>query len=146
MENSSLKYGIAAGLLTIIFYTVVYMIDRSLFFSPIVHWSSFLFYIYFMAVAWKDAGKPEDFRESLKIMFVIYLIANAIYYIFYYLIFKVVDPDIVEIQKEMMVSRGMDIEGINFDLNFTQLILGYASSCIGGFVIAAITAYLVKKL
>ena len=57
-----------------------------------------------------------------------------------------VDPSLIETQKELMVQKDVDIEGIDFAMTITRALFDFCWGCIGGFVLSTITAFFATRL
>ena len=142
-------YGIYAGLATIACYLIFYAISPEL----MIQWgqwinvSTLAFYIMAMYIAiWK--ANHTDFRLSLREGFTVFIVANALYSLFYYVMFKYFDPKLVDLQFEMMQSRGWT-KGVikREDVMITSggVFFNYAFSLIGGFILSAIVVWVVNR-
>ena len=117
MKNQhAIKFGILAGIGTIIFLFLFYWIDRKLMLSPSVIWSTFFLYLLGMYMACveerKDNGGYLAFKDALKAAFLVYVVANIIYYSYNYLLFNFIDPEMLGIQKEYMITSIEELEGL----------------------------------
>ncbi|MFM9947072.1 MAG: DUF4199 domain-containing protein [Saprospiraceae bacterium] len=142
-------YGIYAGLATIACYLIFYAISPEM----MIKWglwinlSTLAFYIFAMYIAIWNAGH-SDFRLSLREGFTVFIVANALYSLFYYVMFKYFDPKLVDLQFEMMQSRGWT-KGVikREDVMITPggVFFNYAFSLIGGFILSAIVVWVVNR-
>lgn len=98
-----------------------------------------------MVKGWKNVGSPEDFRSSLKTMFFVYVVANIVYYIFFYVLLNFIDPGLIDIQRELMIAREVDLEGISLEMTLTKGLFDFCWSCIGGFFLSAIMAFIANR-
>ena len=163
MNTHSLRFGILAGIGTIAILLSIYFIDKKLVFSPGIVSSTIFFYIVGMTMAAteqrKDQGGFISFKEALRASFIVWLIANAIYHLFNYLQFNFFDPALLIIQKEQsleLLEQNPNLFGEEFKeamitnieqttYNFGEAISAYIVSLIGGFIIAAIIARIVRR-
>jgi len=108
MNTHSTKFGLIAGIGTVLILLSAYFIDKKLQLSPGVVWSTSIFYIVGMAMAAieerKDNGGFISFKEALKAAFIVFMIANAIYHIFNYFHFNYFDPEMLQIQKDVVLE------------------------------------------
>ena len=88
MSNQGVKYGLLGGVVVVFYFLLLYFINRDLFFSPLLQWSSLGFYLLFM---WQASrvdcaanGVSRDFREILRTPFVVFILINLCYWLFYY--------------------------------------------------------------
>ena len=145
----AVKYGIVIGLITIVLYLVSYMISLDLFLSTGLYYFTLLLYIagmYFLAKK-EVAGGARHFRDIVRPLFICFLVANLIYYIFYYIMITYVNPDIYEMQATRLASGLEKLNVRQMDTTFTMgaYILTYFQTAIGGFIIAALIAYTQKQ-
>ena len=147
MKSTGLKFGFLTGLITVAYFTAFYLINPRLMLHPVVWWSSLLFYLAGMYYAIErqqaEGGELLSFRAAITPAFQVFVIANALFFIFYYLLFAVVDPSLVTIQEEMMKARADWLDGADLpDLTVTlkKTFFDFAYSLIGGFVLAAMVA------
>ncbi len=161
MNTHSTKFGLIAGIGTVLILLSAYFIDKKLQLSPGVVWSTSIFYIVGMAMAAieerKDNGGFISFKEALKAAFIVFMIANAIYHIFNYFHFNYFDPEMLQIQKDVVLetletgvfSEEMTeqmiagTEDIKYDLLTT--VSQYIMSLVFGFLLAAIIARFVRR-
>ena len=87
----SLKYGQMAGGSVVLYFLLFYFLDKESMLKIWVAASSMFIYVFFMAKAVNDQRKLQEgiisFREAISVAFLTFIIANAIYYIFYFLTF-----------------------------------------------------------
>ncbi len=161
MNAHSTKFGLIAGIGTVLILLTAYFVDKKLQLSPGVVWSTIIFYIVGMAMAAieerKDNGGFISFKAALKAAFIVWMIANAIYHAFNYFHFNYFDPEMIQIQKdyvletlnagvfneemtEQMAARTEEIE-----YGIITTLRGYIMSLVFGFLLAAIIARLVRR-
>jgi hypothetical protein len=158
-DNSGITYGLLAGMAVVGYFLLFYFIDAQWMLSAGVTWSSLLIYLLFMVFACrKDVAEKEEpsFRVFLRSAFTVFVIANASYYLFYYLMFNVFDPSLADVQRDMLeasLARNENIltpaikktieeqiQGDDFGVSFKDTFFGFAWGLIGGFILAAIVA------
>ncbi len=158
--NESVKYGLLAAGLTILYLLAFYAVDPRMMLSSGILWSALIIYVVFMVLACRQrqlrSGGHLAFKEALQSAFLVYVIANAGYYLFYYLMFNVFDPELAVVQREVMLEN---IESMDRFLDEQQreellrslqeqdlrigpwsLLLSFGQGLIGGFVIALVIA------
>jgi len=110
------------------------------------------------AMKWTFRQEEEvDFKKVLRSGFVVYLIANLLYYLFYYFIHRQ-DPQLAELQKELMrewlpritprdkLQKAMEtLEAADFSVTPGAAFFSYMRSAIGGFLLAAGLAWIVLR-
>ncbi|MBK7873584.1 MAG: DUF4199 domain-containing protein [Saprospiraceae bacterium] len=106
-NNIALKYGLIAGVGVVAYFLLFYMNNVKLFFNPVVAWSSLIIYIAGMVKACVDQRKMQDFpfKDALRTAFLTFTITSVTYYAFNYLLYNVFDPELVEVQKEILVAQ-----------------------------------------
>jgi hypothetical protein len=164
MKNShAIKFGVFAGLGTLMFLFLFYWIEKQLMLSPGVIWSTMFLYILGMYMAGVESRKENggfiDFKTALKAAFLVYVIANGIYHLYNYVLYNFLDPDMLNVQKAFLENNMEQIEGMmgedwakqfregidKLNYNMADVISAYISSLIGGFLLAAIIARIVRK-
>ncbi len=165
IKNISLRYGLIAGVGTVAYFLLFYFINPRLMFSPWVSWSSLLL---FMAGMWygckafyEEQKERSSFRLYIREAFAVYVVANLVYYVFYYLLIDVFDPSLVSIQAEMgmeSLERNKErldpkqyeqiketLENKDLCLKLNDVFLAFGNSAIGGFIIALSVAGIFNK-
>ncbi|MFK7808218.1 MAG: DUF4199 domain-containing protein [Saprospiraceae bacterium] len=150
--NPSKKYGIIAGVATVGYMLLFYLIDRTLILNMKVYWSSLLIYFICMYKACMEIRSSHEnevlhLKDAIRASFITFLIANAIFYIFYYILLNFVDPDLVKLQVEIAQQMYLDIMGEErakpmldrmeeegFEMTFSKTFFEYAKGAIAGFV------------
>lgn len=144
--------------------TVLWMLDKELLWNPWAINAGWLPYFFFVFVGVKNYSieNPEaEFRDLVREGFVVYLIAQILYYLFYYLLFFELDPTLIELQVEVELrlleeSRGILGEERADEMMRTlqdaaekpspgSLFRQFVPSLLPGFMLAAIYALIVKK-
>ncbi len=159
MKNGALKYGMIAGTGTLCWFLFFYVSDKELMLSPWVYYASFGLYFWAMYAAMRRSLQRGEsaFREVLRTGFVVYLLANLFYYLFYAFI-NHWDPVLAELQKEMMrewlpsitpkdklQAALKALEESDFKVRPKDAFFSYMRSAIGGFVLAAGLAWLTLR-
>ncbi len=157
MKQNIIKNGIIAGVAAIGYALLFYYTRKEWLFTGSYTFSSLIIYLFFMHQAAKKVAK-EDFNVVLKAAFGVFVLANAIYYAFDYALFNIIDPSLVDIQKEEMIqyyssaSKSVEeqntlIQGIQ-DAQYHQfkgISFSFAKGAIGGFGLAILITYLLKR-
>lgn len=162
-DNHAVKFGMLAGLGTIIFLFLFYWIDKKLILSPEIIWSTMLLYLIGMYMAAVEERKANggyiDFKTALRAAFIVWIVANAIYHTFNYALYNFLDAEMLTIQKQYMRDNMGNLEGFlgeenyevfmanieNMNYNFFTVLTAYVSALIGGFIIAAIIGRMVRR-
>lgn len=136
-----------AGVLTVGYFLLFYFINRALLLNPWVWWGSLTIYLVFMFRVVQQLDTTA-FRQSLQGAFLVFVIANAIFYLFYYLLFSVFDPGLVDLQGELLEGNPL-WEGGNTELDLSvtmgRVIFSFAYSLIGGFILALLVSAVARK-
>ena len=162
MSKNARNYGVLAGVVTIALMLLVYQFDKATMLSRLVYWPSLIIYIAFMYKACLEERKSHGgfltFQDGLRTAFGTFLIANLIFYVFYYVMFNYVDPGLVSIQAEtfrayadaMEPGQAKDmmkaIEKQGFEVTLSSAMLGFAKGAIGGFLLSLIIGGLTKRI
>jgi hypothetical protein len=165
MNNNILKFGLLAGIGASAYLFLFYAADPRLMLSPWVTWSSMIIYVAAMVKATlleREAAEGDFFfREAVRPAFGVYVIAQVIYTLFNYVLYNYVNTDLVEIQRELMITQAQDfaqkfgradleeqitnISVEDLQVNFKNSFLGFMWSLIGGFVLSSLIALGIKR-
>ena len=149
MNSKTRNYGILAGAGTVIYLLLFYFVNKSYFVNGLVTWSSLIIYLVFMYKAIIDErnerGGDIEFKDAVRPAFLVYVIANLIYYSFLYSMFNFFYPELVEIQREMMEKMGLETEGNNLNMTLSMTFFAFIQSLIAGFAFSAILAAILKR-
>ena len=139
-QKQGIINGIAAGILTVGVFLLFYFIDRALLLNAWVWWGSLAIYLIFMFRTLRQVN-TTSFRDSLQAVFLVFILANAAFYLFYYLLFSVFDPGLVDLQRQLLAEHPMWQEG-NSDADLsvtpTRTLFSFIYSLIGGFILSLI--------
>ncbi|MEO0876781.1 MAG: hypothetical protein AAFY48_19450, partial [Bacteroidota bacterium] len=76
--------------------------------------------------------------------FLTFVIANALFYLYYYFLFAVFDPELVDLQAELLRENGQDpADAIAPTIKST--FFAYAQSLIFGFALAAAIGFILSR-
>ncbi len=165
LSNKAVRYGLIAGIGVIAYFLLFYFISPRLMFNPWVYWASLGIYLALMWKALQDereeAEGPLLFRDGLRTAFLIFVIANFCYYLFYYILFGLADPGLIELQKTVMLeSLGQasnllpaeqqeemrrSLESGGLDITPGRVFFTFVRSLIGGFILSAGMAVVVGR-
>lgn len=159
----SISYGIIAGVATVGYYLLFYFIDRASFFDLYIWWGGLLPMLLFMwfggAAQRKANGGELNFRLALTTTFLIFMISSLLFYIFYFVLLKYIDPDLLRVQQETALanlerfSDGKDkdlrpyqefYEDEELSITIRPLVFRYVQSLIGGFILSLLAAFTLK--
>lgn len=161
IKNVGVRYGVAAGVFTLIYFGAFYFVSKAWMLSPIVYYGSLIIYLWAMYQAFKEDSFQEkatiSFRRALRTGFLVFLIANAIFMGFYLFLHEM-DPEIVEIQranlaewypriipKDQLAQRLRELEKADLKMTPSKAIFAYARASIGGFILAALLALVYRR-
>ncbi|MBL7815840.1 MAG: DUF4199 domain-containing protein [Saprospiraceae bacterium] len=148
--------GIIAGIVVVGFALLFYFMDSKLAFSPTIRFGSLLVYAFFMFVAIKDV-KTEEFKILLRGAFAVFLIANAFYYVYDYILFNYIDKTLIDMEKDMAIEMYRPSTPITeqFDMEqgirnaqahtFSSNAMQFARWTILGFGVSLLVSYFVKR-
>lgn len=88
MKNTGLQNGLLGGVLVVMYFALLYTVNPATFLNPWLQWASLALYLLFMYRAAKadcaKNGTGRDFREILRTPFVVFIVINLFYWLFYY--------------------------------------------------------------
>ncbi len=162
MKHYEISAGLVSGLLTIILFGAIYSISPRWMLHPFLYWGSMVIFLGGMLgaclLAKRRGNGVLSFREGVRNGFLTFVIANCLFLVFYYLLFNWVNPELPQIQLEMMQEyaeqnlMGKELRDQkewlatqNFKLEFSDLIFGFARGAIGGFLLSLIIALVVRQ-
>ena len=156
MKQTIFTHGLLAGVATIAYAFSVYTFQKAGFFTIWFYVTSLVIYGFFMYLAAKKAIS-EDFKAVLRTAFAVFLIANALYYAFDFILFNYIDKSFAILQADAAIAdsklytpleeqirteeniRSGDIHSVSF------LLRNYVKAAIGGFGLSVLVSYLVKR-
>ena len=156
MKQTIFTHGFLAGIATIVYAFSVYSFQKAGFFSTWFYVSSLVIYGVAMYFAAKKAIS-EDFKGVLRTAFSVFLVANALYYVFDFILFNYIDKSLSVFQADAAIAylksstpleeqiimeeniRSADIH------NAFTLFKNYLRGAIGGFGLSVLVSYLVKR-
>ncbi len=108
MQNNGLRNGLVGGALVILYFSAIYLIDRPAFLNPWLQWASMAIYLAFMIRAAKadcaEHGTQRDFREIIRTPFVVFILINLFYWLFYYGLHL---ADVELVRMELLAEKSM---------------------------------------
>ncbi|MFK8007325.1 MAG: hypothetical protein AB8H03_13185 [Saprospiraceae bacterium] len=179
MNKIAIKYGIYTGFGVILFMLVFYFYDKTLMRSPEVIWSTMILYLAGMFWATmkvhrlegssnnsigsilentKGEEKESSLRSLVSTPFIVFLITNAYYALFFYWIMNVFDVELLQIHQELTHQEMLDFhKGTDkisevrknvlddytptLGATFTKYMIG----AIGGFILSFLMALIVRR-
>jgi hypothetical protein len=168
MKNIDVKYGFLGAIVVVGFFLLVYAQGKSNYYSPVLQWGSLIFYIGFMYLASREDiaknGAARDFREILRIPFIVFLLINVAYWLMHYGL-HLADPEMIKLENGLQIAHlkaelkqgtgdpeqtNQIHEHIQFlekdtsVLTLDKILARMAMGAIGGFGLAALISNLVK--
>lgn len=134
-----LRYGILAGVGVIAYFLLFYAISKPLMLHFGVWWSSLIIYMVAMLLAIRKI-QSTDLRQNIQAGFTTFLAANLLFYLFYYLLFTKLDPQLVDLQKSLLLENsqtGQELAKQDLSVTAKGTLFAYLRSLIGGFIMAA---------
>lgn len=149
MQQTATKYGIMAGIGTVLFLLVFYFIDKAYATNPFVSFSTLFFVVLGMVMACRayrsDNGGNLTKKEALKISFTVAVVSGLFFYSFLYVLFKFIDPGLNEILQEKAIAADPAAVGHPYQMTIGNVVWGYAFSLIYGFLLSLMVSNFVKK-
>ena len=144
--DSKLKYGLIAGISTVVLFLLFYFSEPAWMLHPGLWWSSLIIYIWAMVKVAREPAK-EGVRAGLREAFGVFAIANLVFYIFYYFQFTTFAPELVQMQADLMQQSDIFTNEQKADVDTTiplsTSVFGYCWSLLGGFILSlGISAFL----
>jgi hypothetical protein len=157
MKQNKIIQGIIAGAVVIGYALLLYTTQKTNLFTTWFYFSSLLIYAFFMYRAAKSVAHLE-FRAVLQGTFVVFLIANALWYVFDYTLYNVFDKTLAQVQADAAINyyKAAGVTGEELEKtadiirqsdihNIKSLATGFAKGAIGGFGLAVALTALVKR-
>ncbi|TAK43454.1 MAG: DUF4199 domain-containing protein [Saprospiraceae bacterium] len=149
MQQTAVKYGIIAGIGTVLYLLVFYFIDSALILKPLVYWSTLIIAVVGMAAAVSkvrsENGGHITRKDAMKTAFLVFVISMLFFNALVYILFNFVAPELSEMQKQIMEAAGRDVSHMDFNMTPGKVFFGYAFSLIGGFFISYLVASIMKR-
>lgn len=139
--------GLFAGAVTNIWLLLFFLYDREIALSSPVLLATYVFYLYFMYRA-AAVASADDFRSYIRPAFLVFVVANALYYIYYYFLFTRIDPGLIDLQAERLAAEGLleDIGGRDsLAVTATGTLWSFMSSLLGGFGLSVVIALALRN-
>ncbi|KAA3621138.1 MAG: DUF4199 domain-containing protein [Bacteroidetes bacterium] len=137
--DPKVKYGLIAGTGTVALFLLFYFSEPAWMLHPALWWGSLLIYIWAMVKVAREPAKI-GVRQGLREAFGVFALANLIFYVFYYFQFTTFAPELVEMQREMMLQSDFITKeqksALDIDMTLRGTIFRYCWSLIGGFVLS----------
>lgn len=162
LKDIAIRNGVYAGVATVGYFLLFYLIRKELMLNAVVFSLSTLIFLFFMVLACRQEREQrgEDgypFALSLKTAFTTYVVAATLYYVWYHLMFAYLDPQLVDLQKEILIQRVDQFEGVlgeqraedvrdayreqGIEVSFSNTLFSLAQSMLFGFILALPVGY-----
>ena len=168
MNSVVVKYGIIAGISTVVYLLLFYFYSKPLFLNASVIWSTLLIYVFCMFKAVNiidNTATSVDFKSYIQVAFWVFVIANLIYYPFFHLFCNNIDASLLEImrtsqsaylEQSLMLSTSIEeqqkirktiVELATQDMHLTigTTLYRMAQGTIAGFLLSVIIAMITSK-
>lgn len=139
--------GLLAGIVTIVCFQIAYMVDPHWMVNTQMKIASTLIFLPFMSRA---AAQPAsiDVKKGIQAAFLVFIIANAMYYLYYFLQINVFDDNLLVLLKEEMVRYYDEVtmkalEG--FEVTAQRVGGLFLRSLIPGFILSSIIAVILNR-
>lgn len=141
------KNGLLAGVYTIAAFSIVYALNPAWMLHRAWFLGSFLIYIVLMfRAAMSSSG--ETFRDVVRPPFVVFIVANLIFHLFYYTLFTFIDPGLYDLQLKLLTEAGQlpdQADRESLIMTPGKSFFTYFNSLIGGFALSSVIAFIVLK-
>ncbi len=108
MKSIGLRNGLLGGAVVVFYFALLYTAKKEAFLNPWLQWASMVVYLLFMYRAGQEdcalRGTKRDFREILRTPFVVFILINMFYWLFYYGL-HLADVDLVRM--ELLAEKQM---------------------------------------
>ena len=107
MKNPGVRYGLLGGITVVFYFLLLYFVKKDLFLNVWLYWASMGIYLVFMWRASKEDcavwGILRDFREILRTPFVVFILINLLFWLFWYTI-HLADPELLKLETAMKMN------------------------------------------
>jgi len=105
--SRAILYGFAGAGVVVSIMAVIYSQSRELFLSPIFQWSLLIPYLIAMILVLMK--RPPYFQgEAIRAALVVFLIVNACYYLYTFLLYEVIDQSLYQLQSDLMIANSKE--------------------------------------
>jgi hypothetical protein len=141
------KNGLLAGVYTVAAFSVVYALNPAWMLHRAWFLGSFVIYIALMFRAALSSG-GEVFRDVVRSPFIVFIVANLIFHLFYYILFTFIDPGLYDLQLKLLTEAGQlpnKADRESLIMTPAKSLFTYINSLIGGFALSSVIAFIVLK-
>ena len=156
--------GLAAGILTCIYFFLFYWIDKKQFFNPSIYWGSFsiLFLAFGLYIHFERRNAISfPFISGLRGLFFIFFLNSAFYNFFYYVMINYFDGQLIDIQfdviqdglnsnsvlssSDQQAAWKISKEELYSHVRAKTILFSYVQGLPAGFLLSMLFAYIFKK-
>ncbi len=162
MKKNEITAGLMAGMATILVLFIAHQIEPIWMLNPILFWGTLIFYFLGMMGACLLIKRQRQgilpFKNAVSSAFLTFLVANLVFYVFYYFMFNVFDPNLSLLQKDltrayyeenfnaMELRRYLaELEETEITVDFGTIISGFVQGAIGGFLLSLIVGFSTRQ-
>lgn len=149
MQQTAVKYGIITGTASALYLFVFHQMGASYVLNPFVVFGqvfiSLLGAVLAISAIRKANGGKIDRKEALKYAFAVFALSQFLFWVFIYLLFNYLDPEIIEIQRKMMVDAGIKAENQDLRMTLAMVFQRWAFMLIPSFLLSLMVASFMKK-
>ncbi len=141
------KNGLLAGVYRTAAFSMAYALNPALIFHAAWIWGTYVIYVALMFRA-TFASEEKEFREVVRQPFVVFIVAQLIFYLFYYILFTFIDPGLYDLQLKLLAEAGQlpnRAERESLIITPANYFFSYLLSLIGGFALSSVIAFIVLK-
>ena len=107
MTHPGVRYGLLGGLVVVFYFVLLYLANKALFLHSGLQWASLVIYALFMYRATQvdcaQNGRDREFRTLVRTPFVVFLLINLCYWLFYYSL-HLADPALLQMETAAQVA------------------------------------------
>ena len=142
-RQEGLRWGIMAGGITVALFAGIYFLNRPLVLSRGLWLGSAVVYALAMWQAQKTV-QGNELKAYIQPGFLVFVVANALFYLYYYFLFAVFDPELVELQAQLLSEGGQNPKDASTP-TIGSTFFAYAQSLIFGFGLAAAIGFILSR-
>lgn len=89
----------------VLYFGLLYLVDKSMFLNPLWQWASLLVYVFFMFRASSaDAAIGKDFRKRVRAPFLVFVWMTLAYWFLFYGL-HLADPELLRMETAMHIAQ-----------------------------------------
>lgn len=143
-QKDGLVNGLAAGGLTVALLLLLHAIDRDWGIDRWAIYSTFLIYLVFMYRAGAKQSGENLFYYARPVL-LCWIVANLIYYPFFYWFVTDYDPGLVDLQAAQMEAAGYDTIGVDeMRMSFGDAVRMFLYSIFPGMILTALVSLILR--